>query len=206
VSLAPDEPQEQVLLSSEQVPLSDDAPQVFDALTCETCGRSFRAKNNLANHLKTHGPHVPRASRAKKDKAPASVTINLGKDKPTKDPVLDAVQERARQLANLCGMLVLGAGQADDAIDIINGAEAWSQAVRELAVYEAWLRKLAAGGEESGRALAWFTFVVATIGMVLPILLRHEVLPEKLAHSLKTAMSLQETIKSGTPTPAPASV
>jgi hypothetical protein len=184
----------------------DDAPQVTGRLACTVCERTFEKPNHLANHAKTHGPHVPRSRAKAKDKAPASVTINLGKDKPTKDPVLDAVEERARQLANLCGMLVLGAGQPDDAIDIINGSEAWAKAVRELAVYEAWLRKLAAGGEESGRAIAWFTFVVATIGMILPILLRHEVLPEKLAHSFTTAMSLQETIKSGTPTPASASI
>ena len=191
----------QVPLANDETPPPGDAPQPVDALTCPVCERTFKLKNHLTNHLKSHGVKTP-----KKDKAPPSVTINLGEKKPAKDPVLDAVQERARQLANLCGMVVLGAGQPDDAIDIINGAEAWSQAVRELAVYEAWLRKLAAGGEESGRAIAWFTFIAATIGMILPILLRHEVLPERLAHSFKTAMSLQETIKSGTPTPAPASI
>jgi hypothetical protein len=175
----------QVPLANDETPPPGDAPQPVDALTCPVCERTFKLKNHLTNHLKSHGVKTP-----KKDKAPPSVTINLGEKKPTKDPVLDAVQERARQLANLCGMVVLTAGQPD----------------RELAVYEAWLRKLAAGGEESGRAIAWFTFIAATIGMILPILLRHEVLPERLAHSFKTAMSLQETIKSGTPTPAPASI
>ncbi len=191
------------LTSEPQVPLaSDDAPQVDDSLRCPVCGRVFKRKNDCTNHLKTHS----RPPKPTKDKAPPSVTINLGGDKKTKDPELDAVQERARQLANLVAMLVLLTGQSEDANDIMQGSEPWAKAVRDLAVYEKWLRNLAAGGETSGRAIAWATFVAATIGMLMPILLRHEVLPKKIAEGFETAMKLQEAMASGPPQTARTSV
>ena len=191
--------------------LLDDAPQVVDPLTCAECGEHFANRAGLGSHVaRKHGFNLPKTPRnrkraAPKDKAPASVTINLGGDKKTKDPQLDAIQERARQLANLIAVLVLTAGQVDDANDIMQGSEAWAKAVRDLAVYEDWLRKLAAGGESSGRVLAWVTFVAATVGMLMPILLRHEVLPAKMAQGFQTAMTIQEAM-SGAPQTAPAGV
>lgn len=183
--------------------LLDDAPQIVDPLTCTECGEHFVNKAGLGSHVaRKHGFNLPKAPRtrkraAPKDKAPPSVVLNLQPGKKEKDPQLDAVQERARQLANLIAMLVLTAGQVEDANDIMQGSDAWAKAVRDLAVYEDWLRKLAAGGESSGRVLAWVTFVAATVGMLMPILLRHDVLPDKMAQGFKTAMSIQEAM-SGT--------
>lgn len=181
--------------------LLGDVPQLGDTLTCTECGTTFNNRAGLGSHVsKKHGlklPVTPRVRKRAKDKAPPSVTINLGGEKKGKDPVLDTVEERARQLAGLCAMLVLTAGQAEDAGDIMKGSEAWAKAVRDLAVYEKWLRELASGGEATGRTIAWVTFVMATVGMVLPILLRHQVLPQRLASGLQTGMGIHEAM-SGT--------
>jgi hypothetical protein len=180
-----------------------DAPQAApNPLACPACEQVFGNRAGLGSHMAAkHGlkaPPAPRKPRKPpKDKAPPSVTINLGGEKKGKDPVLDTVEERARQLAGLCAMLVLTAGQAEDAGDIMKGSEAWAKAVRDLAVYEKWLRELASGGEATGRTIAWVTVIMATVGMVLPILLRHQVLPQRLASGLQAGMGIHEAM-SGT--------
>ena len=59
-----------------------------------------------------------------------------------------------------------------------------AKAVRDLAEYEEWLRKLAAGGELTGRAMAWVNLALVLCAMLVPILLRHGALPENMAAML----------------------
>ena len=131
--------------------------------------------------------HQPRASKktgkVKKD-TPPRVVVELGGGTPTKkgqDKELDAVEKRAKEIAQLIAAVILMAGQDEDAADITKGTAGWAKSVRDLAEHEAWLRKLAAGGETSARTMAWVTFAIATVSMILPILLRHKALPENIA-------------------------
>jgi hypothetical protein len=69
----------------------------------------------------------------------------------------------------------------EDAGDIQQGSGAWAKSVRDLAEHEDWLRRLLSGGKGSDRALAWTMFAIATGTMVLPILVRHKILPADVA-------------------------
>ena len=127
--------------------------------------------------------HQHLAAHAKKDRPPGSVKIQIGPEKATpgrKASELEQVQARAQQLAQMIALLVMSLGQAEDANDILKGSEAWAAAVKNLAQYEDWLRKLAAGGETAGRATAWITVLMATLAMLTPILLRHGAVPDGL--------------------------
>lgn len=110
-----------------------------------------------------------------------NVNVSVGGTKKGKDSELDKVREQALMLANLIAGGILMLGQADDAKDVRDNAGAWADSVRELARHEDWLRKIAQGGEMTERALAWVGFLFATGAMLLPILLRHQIIPENLA-------------------------
>lgn len=137
----------------------------------------------------------PRAgSAAQADRPPASVQINLpGPGKPkAKDPALAAVEKRLASIAGIASVAVLLMGQPLDAADIERHRATWAAAGAELAAYEPWLRKLAAGGETSERFMAWLKFLAATGAMALPIILRHDVLPAPIANLLHTMESTPE--------------
>jgi hypothetical protein len=142
---------------------------------------------------KTKGRKPPR------DKKPSSIKVDFGQSRArsasAKDKELDQVEQRAKQLVQILGgVIALAAIQsqneklAADGADLSQGAPPWAQSVRELAEYEAWLRKLAAGGETSGRLTAWVGFAIATLGLLMPILLRHEALPGNLANLIEGVM------------------
>jgi hypothetical protein len=118
-----------------------------------------------------------------RDRPPANVNLNFGPRSapPKKDAQLQAVQDRAEQLATTIAAVVLLTGHPDDSADIARGVPVWSKAVRDLAEHEEWLRKLAAGGETSARAMAWLNLLIASATIALPILIRHEVLPQNIA-------------------------
>jgi hypothetical protein len=121
-----------------------------------------------------------------RERAPNSVKVQIGASRPSprgsaKDKQLAAVEARAEQLATTVAALVLLAGQQNDAMAIQNGSKMWAQSVRGVAEYEEWLRKLAAGGETSGRAMAWLQLAIATASIVLPILINHGALPDNIA-------------------------
>lgn len=167
---------------------------------CKECGEPFNPPHQASKYCDLHS--TPEAARRRKkaqrtgpngDRAPHSVGdihLNLNTPGPAKGSKKDAeiarVRERAKQLAGIIAMLVDISGHEADAIDINNGADAWAGAVAQLAQYEDWLRRIAAGGEAGDRAMAWITLAMATIGMVLPILVRHEVLPAHLAAMAQT--------------------
>jgi hypothetical protein len=90
-------------------------------------------------------------------------------------------------MAGLVAVLLTVAGQPEDAQDIEAAKDAWAKAVRELGDHEAWLRKLGEGGETSDRAVAWLKFLIATLAMLLPILLRHGAIPANVAQFLSLA-------------------
>lgn len=142
-----------------------------------------------------------------KGDAPPSLTLNLGgkEGKGKKDTrggaqpgELDAVQQRALQIAQLTAAFVLigtkGAHREADANDIAAGAEHWAGAVRELAVHEEWLRKLAAGGEVSERATAWGAFLLATAAIASPVLIRHEVIKGGMADLASTILGNAQSL------------
>ncbi len=114
------------------------------------------------------------------------VNVQIGASRPstrgsTKDKQLAAVEARAEQLMTTMAAVVLLSGHQDDALSMQNGAKLWAQSVRGLAEYEEWLRKLAAGGDTSGRAMAWLQFLIATASIALPILINHGALPDNIA-------------------------
>jgi hypothetical protein len=117
------------------------------------------------------------------DKAPPSVTINLETGKGKKDAGLEQVEKRALQLIQGGAAILLLAGLQADAVDLNNGAKPIAGAVRDLAEYEEWLRKLAAGGESAGRLMAWINLLVVVAAVGVPIAARHKVLPEKWAQA-----------------------
>ena len=116
------------------------------------------------------------------------IDLNLGfAAKPKADPALEAVRQRAEQFASVAAVVLLLAGQELDAADIERGKGQWATAVADLAKHEEWLRKLCEDGEASERVVAWIKFAAATLGLTLPILLRHGALPPMIAKALAMA-------------------
>jgi len=151
----------------------------------------------------THKP-APREKKAKKpkrDTAPPSVTFNIGPKAKPKDAALQAVEDRARELVQLAAAITLIAGLQADAIDLQNGSDAWAKTVRDLAEYEDWLKKLASGGETTGRAMAWVQFALATVALLMPILMRHEALPSGIAKMATQAFAVAEATGAEVPVP-----
>jgi hypothetical protein len=172
-------------------PVNPGTPRVHPkAYPCPECSNAFTRSTHLKRHmLNQHGIEVAKgvslkdpamAGRKPADKAPR-IEVNLSPPRGGgKDKELQAVEERARQLATTMAAVVLLMGQAEDSADITRGAGAWSKSVAELAEHEEWLRKLALGGETSARAMAWLQFLIATGALAAPILARHELLPAGL--------------------------
>ena len=111
------------------------------------------------------------------------ITVNVGGARRSAkvEDDLARVEVQAAQLARLVAVVIHAVGQTDDAADIVRGADPWAASVRGLAEHEAWIRKLAAGGENSARAMAWLQFAIATGALVLPILVRHGAVPDHIA-------------------------
>lgn len=185
-----------------------DCPGIVEAGTTtatkycpEHRGQSPAARRARRDWIREHGP---------KDAAP-NLTVQLGgkSTKGKKDTrgdaqpgELDAVHARALQIAQLTAAFVLvgtkGAHREADANDIASGAEPWANSVRELAVYEPWVRKIAAGGEVSERATAWLGFVMATAAMASPILVRHEIIKGGMADLATTILGNAQSLTDNT--------
>lgn len=143
-----------------------------------------------AGSRKVNEARAPKAKQAKapRESSPRSIKVDLGQRRAGKDdPVLAAVEARAKQAAGVVAAILLVAGQPDDARDIEAGREQWAATVRELAAYEPWLRKLGEGTEASGRMIAWTQFSLATAALLLPITIRHGVIPDSIARFLEMA-------------------
>lgn len=139
-----------------------------------------------------------RPGKRARDRKPAGLNVNVqvGGTKKGKDAELDKVRANALMLANvIAGAMAMLAAENEtlkaDAADVHAGAEPWADSVRELARYEDWLRKLAQGGEATERAMAWVGFIFATVGMLVPILLRHKVLPAEVAQLIQAQTAVE---------------
>lgn len=180
-------------------PLVTDEPPVEDGERCDVPGCDFSAKSarGLNRHkITSHGAKP----QGRQDRQPRSINVNLGQPRVNKkDAELEAVENRAKQIAQILAALVLLAGQPEDSADIARGSAQWAEAVRDLSEYEAWLRKIAAGGESSARAVAWVKFAVATAAIALPILLRHKVLPENIADIAATFIGVAQDLPADAP-------
>jgi hypothetical protein len=152
---------------------------------------AHRATRYCPEHFK--GSTHKKGSDSGKDKLPPSIKIEVNAAKAAgKNPTLDAVEERARQIAQTMAALLVLVQQPEDAADIANGADGWAKAVRELAVYEEWLQKLSAGEQATGRTLAWGNVLMLTGAMVLPILIRHEALPAKISGVAQNVLNIAD--------------
>ncbi len=121
-----------------------------------------------------------------RDRRPPSININLpGRGQTKKDAELETLQARAEALANGIAAVLAISGRPDDGLDIQRGAKAWAMSVRQLGVHEEWVRKLAAGGEASERAMAWVGFAMATGAIAVPIMIRHGAMPTALANIIE---------------------
>lgn len=119
-----------------------------------------------------------------------NTTVNVKMGAPTKAPVkknLSKVEEdrakveaKAKELAQLVTALLIMTGKTEDSTAVLNGTDAWSAAVGNLAEHEEWLRKLCQGGETSGRITAWIGVAIASAGIAVPILANHDLLPGNL--------------------------
>ncbi len=149
---------------------------------CERCGsRPVRARKSASGRPPTTC-EVCAASKGrgpKKESAPPSVKISFGAPRKTRgDSDVALVEARAKNAALMlaAGMAMIGA--RDDAAILTNGAASWAAAVGGLAPYEPWLVNLCKGGEVSGRAVAWAAAVMATAGLVVPVLVIHDLIPK----------------------------
>jgi hypothetical protein len=180
--------------------MTDTATTEAPSLTndCDVCGwenRSGRPSALGSHKLNMHGIRGAKRQKQRADTAPPSVTVNLPNTRaPKGDPELQAVEDRARMLVELLSAVVLMAGQPDDALDIQRGAPAVAKAARELAQYEEWLKKLAAGGETSGRVMAWVGLLTTLAAIVLPIMARHGALPDAIAQVFGQVAATVETM------------
>ncbi len=164
------------------------------------CAEVFETTGYPGAHFRRYcDEHAPpkqvrnKRKRVAADKAPPSIAINLGPKAKGKDKDLAVVEDRARQLVELVAAMILLTGHPEDAADISRGAPALAKSLGELAEYEAWLKKLAAGGEQTGRAMAWLQVGMALIGMCLPILLRHKALPANIRGLAENAFQMAAT-------------
>lgn len=149
--------------------------------TFEVNPRGFGKNRKMCDgHLTKGGPSK---RKDRKPRSVSSVKIDLRPQHRTsnKDKELELVRERTEQLLGFVQVLLVSMGQADDAGDIGASKAAVADAAKELARYEDWLRKLAQGGDTTGRALAWLTMIGALVGMLVPILARHKVIPPEWA-------------------------
>lgn len=173
--------------------------EVFDAT-----GTAGHWRKYCDTHRPPAKPKKGKTARPVRDKTAPTVNINMGPKSKSKNTELDAVEDRARQLVQVAAALVLLAGQPEDAADIDKGAPALAKSLRELAEYEDWLRKLAQGGDTTGRAMAWVQFAVALIGMLMPILMRHGALPAGIMGMAENAFQMGGAVPPPVPDAAPA--
>jgi hypothetical protein len=165
------------------------------------CENVVPAGSHIATKFcEEHRGRTARKHRARGDAPPQiAVQIGGGATKTTKArggakaEELAAVEERALQIVQIAAAFVMVATKPPhneaDAADIAKGAPAVAAATKELAVYEPWVRKLAAGGEVSGRVTAWLGFVFALSTVASPILVRHEVIKGSMAEIASTILA-----------------
>lgn len=116
-----------------------------------------------------------------RDRAPRNIMVDLApKGRNSKNDELVKVEDRVKQLLGIVSGAVAMAGSLEDAADIARHRDTVAAALKELARYEPWLRKLATGGEVGDRMMAWVAAILAILAMVIPIADRHGLIPGEL--------------------------
>lgn len=200
VAQDPPWPVDELAAQHEEIPEGFTACGYVEPGTGHMCPEYFETPAKAGVHR--WNAHKVRGSKKKgkakaegtsNDRVPPTIQFNLGGDgKGGKDPALDQVEKRAQQFITTAASLCLLVGLREDAADLAHGSEEWAHAVREVAEYEEWLRKLAAGGETTGRAIAWFNLSLATAALAVGPLLRHGVLPAGLADMAREAFGVAQ--------------
>lgn len=150
----------------------------------------FAAKRSLCDE------HSRSRKKPPRDLPPPSITINAAPKSMGKDADLARVEARAQQLAGTLAAVVLLSGHPEDATDIERGSRAWASSVRQLAVHEEWLRRALLSSGTPDRLMAWISFGAATLGVTLPVMVRHGWLPDNMRSLATQVLSV--------PVPAPA--
>lgn len=196
---------------AETEPSVGDGPEMVDAVAARTCkepgcpnplptsGQGWHFRQYCDEHFKGSNKKKKANTRGRGggktgDRTPGTVKVQIGTARaPKGDPGLDKVEANVRQLCQtITGLLVL-IGQAEDANDIRQGTEQLAQALKNLAQYEPWLKKLLAGGGSSDRVMAWVTAVMALLAILYPILDRRQIIPPQLKEVLGLAGAVSVT-------------
>ena len=141
------------------------------------------------DHFRKFCPEHAPARHRKREQGPTrpnTVTVNLGTKPTPKGGEMALVEKRAAELMRTASALVLLMGNPGDANVMAEGSEPWAKTVADLSEYEPWIKRLAAGGETSGRLLAWIRLLMATGAIVVPIAIAHGALPDNLAQLAAT--------------------
>jgi hypothetical protein len=152
--------------------------------------RGFAARRKFCDE---HKENKKAKGTDRRPRSAARINVDLRPPKPKADPLADqlaAVEQRVDQLLGMVAGWLTITGATQDASDIAAGKEAIAAATAELARYEAWLRKLAGGGEQVGRAMAWIGFIMAIMAVAVPILNRHGIIPDDLAQMLNVTETM----------------
>lgn len=172
---------------------------------CDTYFESAVQGGHFRKYCDLHQPPPKSKAGGKKRpaRAPRSVTVNLNTSRTSKkDGEIAQVRDRALQLANLLAAVLVVSGQPEDGGDVATHAPALADALAAVAEHEAWLRKIAAGGETSARAMAWLQLSIVMVGLLTPILVRHGVLKGRLADAARQAGIVGSSVI-GSPPPGP---
>lgn len=164
---------------------------------CKRCGEPIPAEMGRKGRPLVYHPECrPGAAHNGMTGNGSGPTINVGQvEKPTsrkakeKAEQLEAVEQNTKALFEhfVAPMLMMAAQSRqsqelmEDAADLNRGAGDIAKATRNLAEHEEWLRKMLAGGQASARAMAWVGFLFTVGPVMVPILVRHKVLPSELA-------------------------
>lgn len=166
---------------------------------CKKCDKPIEQTGSKGRPLSYHPDCRPGATHSGmtgSDQAGTTINVNStdttsrkGKAAALKAEQLEKVEQNTKALfEHFVAPMLNMAAQANnnpllaaDAIDVHTGAPAIAKATRNLAEHEDWLRKMLAGGEASARAMAWVGFAFTVGPIVVPILVRHKVIPEQLA-------------------------
>lgn len=135
--------------------------------------------HRLARYCPEHAPAKKAPPKKRRDRPPTTIKVQLGAEKAAATDA--AAKARVEQLVSMLAGTLAMAGQLEDAGDIMRNRDQFVLCVIELSKYEPWLKKLLAGGQASGRVMAWVALALATLAMTLPIFDRHGWVPAELA-------------------------
>ena len=130
--------------------------------------------------------HQPK-KKAKADKAPKSVTINVKTSAPKTKPKAGPPAEVVAGATAMLQFVALGFGMVGDTVcasAVQQSAPGIAAQLGELAVYHPGIAKVFAPTNLSGETGAWIGLAIAVAPVVVAILVHHELLPPSLAEKI----------------------